>query len=77
MIAFLGLYTMLTFIATYATQRGIDPGMAYNLVSTVNASSLLGRLLAGSLADKFGPLNVMTPLTLSAGFLTYGEYLLI
>jgi MFS transporter, MCT family, solute carrier family 16 (monocarboxylic acid transporters), member 10 len=50
--------------------------MAYNLVSLANASSLTGRLLTGLLGDKFGPLNVMTPLTLLAGVLTYGKRLL-
>jgi MFS transporter, MCT family, solute carrier family 16 (monocarboxylic acid transporters), member 10 len=74
-IAFLGLYTVLTYIATYATQRGTSQGTAYNLVSLANASSLIGRLITGLLGDKFGPLNVMAPLTLLAGVLTYGERL--
>ncbi|PVF94022.1 MFS general substrate transporter [Serendipita vermifera] len=70
-IAFLGLYTVLTYVATYATQRGISANMAFYLVSIANASSLIGRLLTGIVADKYGALNVMTPFTLSAGILTY------
>ena len=71
-IAFLGLYTVLTYIGTYATQRGTSQSTAYNLVAIANASSFIGYLLAGLLGDKFGPLNVMTPLTFLAGILTYG-----
>lgn len=70
-VTFLGLYTVLTYIATYATQRGISQSMAYNLVSIANASSLVGRLATGLLGDRIGPLNIMTPFTLSAGILTY------
>jgi MFS transporter, MCT family, solute carrier family 16 (monocarboxylic acid transporters), member 10 len=76
MTGFLGLYTVLTYIATYATQRGISQSTAYNLVSISNASSLIGRLITGLLGDKFGPLNAMAPLTLLAGVLTYGEHML-
>ncbi|CCA66982.1 related to monocarboxylate transporter [Serendipita indica DSM 11827] len=72
LIAFLGLYTMLTYVASYATERQIiKQSSAYNLVAIANASSLIGRLLTGVLADKNGPLNVMTPLTIAAGVLTY------
>jgi MFS transporter, MCT family, solute carrier family 16 (monocarboxylic acid transporters), member 10 len=74
--AFLGIYTVLTYIATCATERGISQSMAYNLVAITSASSLIGRVIIGFLADQFGPLNVMVPLTLLAGILTYGERLL-
>jgi len=74
--AFLGIYTVLTYIATCATQRGISQNMAYNLVAITSASSLVVRVFIGFLGDKFGPLNVMAPLTLLAGVLTYGERLL-
>jgi MFS transporter, MCT family, solute carrier family 16 (monocarboxylic acid transporters), member 10 len=50
--------------------------MGDNLVAIANASSLIGYFLTGLLADKFGPLNVMAPLTLLAGISTYGERLL-
>jgi len=72
-IAFLGLYTIFTFIATYATQRGISASTAYDLVAIGNASSLIGRVITGLLGDKLGPLNVMIPFTLLAGALTYGK----
>jgi MCP family monocarboxylic acid transporter-like MFS transporter 10 len=65
---------VLTYVATYATQRGISDNMAFYLVSIANASSLIGRLLTGIVADKYGALNVMTPFTLSAGILTYGMF---
>ncbi|KAG8753254.1 hypothetical protein FRC14_006214, partial [Serendipita sp. 396] len=70
-IGFLGIYTMLTYVATYATQRNVSQSMAYNLVAIANAASLIGRLTTGLLADKYGPLNIMTPFTFSAAIFTY------
>jgi MFS transporter, MCT family, solute carrier family 16 (monocarboxylic acid transporters), member 10 len=34
---------------------GIDPNFAFYLVSIANASSGVGRLFAGVMADRFGP----------------------
>jgi MCP family monocarboxylic acid transporter-like MFS transporter 10 len=65
--------SVLTYIATYATQNGISESTAYNLVSLANASSLIGRLVTGLLADQYGALNIMAPFTLLAGILTFGK----
>jgi MFS transporter, MCT family, solute carrier family 16 (monocarboxylic acid transporters), member 10 len=66
-IAFLGLYTILTYIATDAIQLGTSESTGYNLVTISNAPSVIGYFLTGLLADKLGLLNVMTPLTPLAG----------
>ncbi|PVF95711.1 MFS general substrate transporter [Serendipita vermifera] len=70
-VSFLGLYTVLTYIAAYAIQYDISENTAFYLVSIINAASLFGRLFSGLLADKYGPLNMMAPSTLFAGILTY------
>ncbi|KAF7966769.1 hypothetical protein HWV62_37063 [Athelia sp. TMB] len=69
--AFLGLYTVLTYIDVSATFAGIDPDFSFYLISIANASSGFGRITAGVLADRFGAINVMAPATLLAGALTF------
>ena len=44
---------------------------AFYFVAIINAGSLIGRLCAGHLSDRIGPLNVMIPCTATAGILTY------
>jgi nitrate/nitrite transporter NarK len=68
---------VLTYIAAYAIRYGIPENTAFYLVSIINASSLFGRLSGGLLADKYGPINVMTPATLAVGILTYGSVYVI
>ncbi|KAF7983121.1 hypothetical protein HWV62_24079 [Athelia sp. TMB] len=70
-VTFLGLYTVLTYIEVSALSIGIDPNFAFYLISIASASSLFGRLFSGVVADRTGALNVMTPLTLLAGVMTY------
>ena len=69
--AFLGLYTVLTYIDVSGTNIGLDPEFSFYLVSIANGASLLGRLGAGLIMDYFGALNTLIPFTLVAGVLTY------
>ncbi|KAH8117270.1 MFS general substrate transporter [Phellopilus nigrolimitatus] len=70
-IAFLGLYTVLTYIDVSAAVNGVDDNFAFYLVSIANATSIFGRLSSGFLADRIGAINIMSPFTLVAGILTY------
>nr|VWP00649.1 MFS domain-containing protein [Ganoderma boninense] len=70
-VAFLGLYTVLTYIDVNAVSIGISEDLAFYLLSIANACSAVGRVVGGLLADRAGPLNVMTPATLLAGVMTY------
>ncbi|KAI0754237.1 MFS general substrate transporter [Daedaleopsis nitida] len=70
-MGFLGLYTCLTYISLSGLLAGIDPDLSFYLLSIANACSLLGRIGGGILADRHGPLNVLIPGTLAAGFMTY------
>ncbi|KAI8975863.1 MFS general substrate transporter [Trametes punicea] len=69
--AFLGIYTVLTYIDVSAASSGIDPDLSFYLLSIANACSTIGRLSGGLLADRLGPLTVITPITAVAGVLTY------
>lgn len=68
---FLGIYTMLTYIDVSAVSLGISADISFYLVAIVNCSSGVGRYIAGGLSDRFGPLNIMIPLTSFAAIFTY------
>ncbi|KAI6103632.1 MFS general substrate transporter [Pisolithus sp. B1] len=68
---FLGLYTALTYLPVSATAVGVSSNFSFYLVAIANAGSGFGRLSAGLLADRVGPLNVMIPFTALAGILTF------
>ncbi|EIW84681.1 MFS general substrate transporter [Coniophora puteana RWD-64-598 SS2] len=71
LMTFLGLYTVLTYIPVSATLVGVSPNFALYLVAIANASSALGRILAGYFADRVGAITIMTPFTVVAGVLTF------
>ncbi|KAI0716985.1 MFS general substrate transporter [Earliella scabrosa] len=70
-VGFLGLYTCLTYISLSGLMAGLDPDLSFYLLSIANASSLLGRIGGGVLADRHGALNVLIPGTFAAGIMTY------
>ncbi|UKZ47745.1 hypothetical protein TrVGV298_001971 [Trichoderma virens] len=52
------LFIPLTYIATYAQDRGFDDAFAYHLLPIMNAGSVIGRALPGYYADVVGAFNV-------------------
>ncbi|KAJ6519091.1 major facilitator superfamily domain-containing protein [Mycena sanguinolenta] len=70
-VAFLGLYTVLTYIDLSAVAAGVSPDFSFYLVSIANGCSLFGRLAGGIASDRIGPLNVMIPMTLIAAGMTF------
>ncbi|KAF8177232.1 MFS general substrate transporter [Pholiota molesta] len=70
-VIFLGIYTMLTYVGVSAIDIGISSDFAFYFVAIANASSLFGRYMAGSLADRVGSMNIMIPFTVWAAILTY------
>jgi MFS transporter, MCT family, solute carrier family 16 (monocarboxylic acid transporters), member 10 len=64
---------VLTYLAVSAIKKGISTDMAFYLVSVTNAASILGRVAAGILGDRHGPLNMMIPFTFLVAIVTYGE----
>ncbi|KAJ7350626.1 MFS general substrate transporter [Mycena albidolilacea] len=70
-VAFFGLYTVLTYIDVSATSVGISPDFSFYLISIANGASLFGRLTAGFAADKLGAVNVVAPMSAIAAIMTY------
>ncbi|TFK79571.1 MFS general substrate transporter [Polyporus arcularius HHB13444] len=70
-IGFLGLYTCLTYLSLSGLLNGVNPDLSFYLLSIANASSAIGRLGGGILADRVGPLNILIPSTFIAGVMTY------
>ncbi|KJA24153.1 hypothetical protein HYPSUDRAFT_38917 [Hypholoma sublateritium FD-334 SS-4] len=70
-VTFLGIYTMLTYVAVSAIEVGVNSDFAFYFIAIANASSLFGRYAAGRVADIIGPMNVMIPFTAWTGILTY------
>ncbi|KAJ7580755.1 major facilitator superfamily domain-containing protein [Mycena floridula] len=69
--AFLGLYTVLTYIDIAAVSVGVSGNFSFYLVSIANASSTFGRLMTGIAVDRFGAINFIAPMTIVAAVLTY------
>lgn len=55
---YLGLFAPFFFVTPYTISLGLDSSMAFYMISILNASSLVGRLLPGYLADIYGPYNL-------------------
>ncbi|KAI8660704.1 MFS domain-containing protein [Fusarium keratoplasticum] len=68
---FLGMFTPLFFIPTYAVTRGMEPALASYLLAITNAASTFGRIIPGVLADKYGRLNMYTLGGLSTGIVIF------
>ncbi|KIH86325.1 MFS monocarboxylate transporter [Sporothrix brasiliensis 5110] len=56
---FLGLFTPLFFLPSYAVSQGMDTTLASYLLAIVNAASTFGRIIPGILADKLGRVNAL------------------
>ncbi|KAF5711906.1 transporter MCH4 [Fusarium mundagurra] len=66
----MGMFIPITFMVTYGEHVGLSNSMAGYLVSIFNASSGIGRVLPGYIADKVGSFNVsIAAATLSTIFM--------
>ena len=62
-----GLYVPYFYISSWATREGImSPSLAFNMVPILSAGSVFGRILPNLVADKLGPINMMTVCTTAA-----------
>jgi len=71
---FLGLYIPLFYIQVFAVQQNIiseQHDLASYLLAILNTGSFFGRILPNYIADKIGPINTLTPLTLLATILVF------
>ncbi|KAF2646559.1 MFS general substrate transporter [Massarina eburnea CBS 473.64] len=68
---FVATFTLLTasvtvpffFIPEYALKLGIEETMAFNLLAVMNAANLFGRLVPSFVADRYGGMSTLLPLT--------------
>lgn len=65
----------LTYLPSYARSRGLEDSLAYNLSSALNAASIVGRIVPGYAADRFGRFNVMIITTFVCSVLTFALWL--
>jgi len=70
-MGFLGIYTVQTYLDISALTLGINANIAFYLLAISNIGSGLGRLFAAYVALKIGTLNIIMPLTILAGILTF------
>jgi MFS family permease len=59
LLASMALFVPFVFIKSYATERGIDSGLAATLVGIIGASSIIGRLGIGALGTRWGTTALM------------------
>lgn len=50
---------VITYIATYGTARNLSESTTYIVVTVMNASGILGKIMLAFLSDKLGRFNVM------------------
>ncbi|CZR50257.1 related to monocarboxylate transporter 4 [Phialocephala subalpina] len=55
---FIGMWTPLFYIPTYAVSKGMSATLAGYLLAIINAASTFGRVIPGVFADKYGRLNM-------------------
>ncbi|KDN35743.1 MFS general substrate transporter [Tilletiaria anomala UBC 951] len=67
----LGLYYPMFAIEAFALDRGIHPDLASWLLSLLNVSSVLGRLIPNYLADHWGMYELYVPCTAAAAALLF------
>ncbi|TBU48849.1 MFS general substrate transporter [Dichomitus squalens] len=70
-ISNLGLWTCMTYLTLSAVDAGLNATLAFNLLAILNATSTLGRISSGILADRYGPLNILVPASLIVAVVTY------
>jgi MFS family permease len=59
LLASMALFVPFVFIKSYATERGVDSGLAATLVGIIGASSIIGRLGIGALGTRWGTTALM------------------
>lgn len=70
-LVFIGLYIPFFYIIVYAQSVGIDRTLSFYFLSVMNGASVFGRIFPGLLADKLGPLEVLTGCGLIAAIIAY------
>ncbi|PIL27934.1 MFS general substrate transporter [Ganoderma sinense ZZ0214-1] len=67
----LALFVVFTYLTVSAVGEGVNADVSFYLLAIANAVSILGRVISGVLADRFGPLNLLIPATLLTAVVTF------
>ncbi len=59
-VLFMNFFVPFFSIASYAKKVHFSPSMATHMVAVINAASMIGRLVSGPLADRYGRFNVLS-----------------
>ena len=70
-VTYLGFFSPLFFVSRYAVSLGMSQSLAFYLISVVNGASLIGRILPGALADRWGHFNLLTLAALISGLIAF------
>ncbi|KAF2458645.1 major facilitator superfamily domain-containing protein [Lineolata rhizophorae] len=68
-VGYFGMFVPFFFVSTYAVSLGMSSSLGFYLVSIVNAASLVGRILPGFIADRYGHFNILFMSMLFAGII--------
>lgn len=69
-IIFLGLFQPFFYVQSFALAKKItNENLAFYLLSILNTASIFGRIIPNIVANKIGPLNVITPCAVMTGVL--------
>ncbi|KAL4916461.1 major facilitator superfamily domain-containing protein [Aspergillus aurantiobrunneus] len=71
----IGATIPLTYLTSYARAKGMSVGQSYTLMSILNACSIVGRLMPGYAADRYGRFNTMIVTAAVAAILTLALWL--
>ncbi|KAK5045825.1 hypothetical protein LTR84_008918 [Exophiala bonariae] len=68
---FAGTYIPFFYMPGYGLSIGMDPDLSFYTIAMLNAASTFGRLLPSYIADRAGPLNVITPFTIITAIIAF------
>ena len=70
--AFVGTYIPFFYASDYTLHvKGATPALSFYMLSIMNAGSVFGRIIPNLVADKTGPLNIVTPCAMLAGVMAF------
>ncbi|GBE78966.1 Aspyridones efflux protein [Sparassis crispa] len=61
------LYTPYWYIELFSLQKGVGANLSFYMIAIMNAAGLVGRVVTGYAADKYGRFNTLAPVTLLGG----------
>ncbi len=67
----LAMFAPFFFLTSYAINIGMSTSLSFYLLSVLNGASLVGRIIMGILADKFGPFNLMCAVAMVSGIIGF------